>query len=446
MHVTPDPNELERDSMQQPLSRVDPEISRLIRAETARQGRTLEMIASENFVSEAILEASGSALTNKYAEGYPGRRYYGGCEFVDQIEALAQTRAKELFGAEHVNVQPHSGSQANSAVYMAALDPGDKILGMKLSHGGHLTHGHPLNFSGHFFEFMAYGVDRRRERLDYDALEALAVKERPKVIVAGASAYSRTIHFDRLADICRRSGAYLMADMAHIAGLVAADLHPSPVPHADFVTTTTHKTLRGPRSGLILCRDEHRKAIDRSVFPGLQGGPLLHIISAKAVALGEASTLSFRKYQKQVVANAKILAARIAESGFRIVAGGTDTHLFLVDCFSRGITGKEAEEMLEDAGITVNKNVVPFDVHPPLVTSGIRIGSPALTTRGMKEGEMELIGDWIGEILNNPHNEETRGRVRARVQELTGQFPLYESRVSREGTSNATPAPSNPGC
>ncbi len=432
MLITPEPNEAEDDVMQESLSRLDPEVARIVRAETARQAGTLEMIASENFVGEAILEACGSVFTNKYAEGYPGRRYYGGCEFVDDLERLAQTRARELFGAEHANVQPHSGTQANSAVYVAALNPGDKVLGMDLSHGGHLTHGHPLNFSGRFFDFVAYGVDRRRERIDYDALEALALREKPKMIVAGASAYSRTIHFDRMEEICRKAGAYLMTDIAHIAGLVAADLHPTPVPHADFVTTTTHKTLRGPRGGLILCRKEHQKAADRAVFPGLQGGPLVHIIAAKAVALKQAGTAAFREYQKQVLANASTLAERIAESGFRIVAGGTDNHLFVVDVFSRGITGRDAEKMLEDAGITVNKNVLPFDENPPLVTSGIRIGSPALTTRGMKQAEMELIGDWIGEILNNPADEKIRHRVKAQVQDLTGPFPLYESRLSQD--------------
>ena len=416
--------------MEKPLNQVDRKVADIIRAETIRQASTLEMIASENFVSESILEASGSVLTNKYAEGYPGNRYYGGCMFADQIESLAQARAKELFGAEHANVQPHSGSQANTAVYLATLNPGDKILGMGLSHGGHLTHGHPINFSGRFFNCITYGVDSVRERIDYDTIETLALKERPKIIVAGASNYSRTIHFDRFAEICRKSGAYLMADIAHIAGLVATGLHPSPIPHADFVTTTTHKTLRGPRSGLILCRNQYQKVVDKSVFPCLQGGPLVHIIAAKAVTFKQAKTSSFRKYQKQVITNAKTLAKKIAENGFRIVSGGTDNHLFTIDVFSHGITGKDAETLLEKTGITVNKNSLPFDVQPPMISSGIRIGSPALTTRGMKEPEMELIGDWISKILLKPNNKVMQQRIKGQIQELTQQFPLYKSRAS----------------
>ena len=435
MRSTVKSNELESESMKRPLSEVDPEVARIILDETARQADTLELIASENFVSEAILEACGSVLTNKYAEGYPGRRYYAGCKHVDRVERLACRRAMELFGAEHANVQLHSGSQANSAAYLAVLDPGDKILGMKLSHGGHLTHGHPLNFSGRFFEIVAYGVDRRDERIDYEQLESLALRERPKLIVAGASAYSRTIHFDRIAEICRKSGAYLMADIAHIAGLVAVGLHPSPVPVADFVTSTTHKTLQGPRGGLILCREEHRKSLDRLVFPGLQGGPLVHVIAAKAVAFKQAMTADFCDYQQQVVANARRLAASLADQGLRIVSGGTDIHMFLVDVARQGITGKEAQECLEEAGITVNKNTIPFDERPPMVTSGIRIGSPALTTRGMMEPEMQLVGEWIAQILNDPGNEPLRSRIKAQVRELTDQFPLYEWRLHRDGVS-----------
>ncbi len=419
--------------MKRPLREVDPEIARIIQDETARQAHTLELIASENFVSEAILEAFGSVFTNKYAEGYPGRRYYAGCTQADRAESLARRRAMDLFGAEHANVQPHSGTQANSATYLAVLRPGDKILGMNLSHGGHLTHGHPLNFSGRLFEVLSYGVDRRRECIDYDQLESLALRERPKMIVAGASAYSRTIHFDRMADIARKSGAYLMADIAHIAGLIAAGLHPSPVPVADFVTSTTHKTLRGPRGGLIMCPEEHRKAIDRLVFPGLQGGPLVHVIAAKAVAFKEAMTAEFCDYQKQIVANARTLATSLADQGLRIVSGGTDNHMFLVDVAALGITGKEAQERLEEAGITVNKNTIPFDEHPPMVTSGIRIGSPALTTRGMMEPEMKQIGEWIGQVLHDPGNERLRSGIRAQVRDLTSQFPLYERRLRTDG-------------
>ena len=425
----------DRELMKRPLSDIDPEVARMIQDETARQADTLELIASENFASEAILETCGSVLTNKYAEGYPGKRYYAGCEHVDRLERLARQRAMELFGAQHANVQPHSGTQANSAAYLALLEPGDKILGMNLSHGGHLSHGHPLNFSGRFFEVVPYGVDRKEERIDYDQLESLALRERPRMIVAGSSAYSRTIHFDRIADICRKTGAFLMADIAHIAGLVAAGLHPSPVPVADLITSTTHKTLRGPRGGLILCREEYRKSIDRQVFPGLQGGPLVHVIAAKAVAFKEAMTASFCDYQQQVVDNARTLAASIARQGLRIVSGGTDTHMFLVDVISRGITGRDAQESLEFAGITVNKNTIPFDEHPPVVTSGIRIGSPALTTRGMTEPEMEVIGEWIGQILSDPQNEPLRSRIRAQVRELAARFPLYEWRLHPDGVS-----------
>lgn len=413
------------------LSIADPEVAEAIANETRRQSETLELIASENFVSEAILEATGSVFTNKYAEGYPGRRYYGGCEFADRVESLAIERALELFGAEHANVQAHSGTQANIAAYLALLDPGDKILGMNLSHGGHLTHGHPLNFSGKFFEVVAYGVDRETERIDYEVLEALAQKEKPKLIVAGASAYSRIIHFDRMAEIARAAGAYLMVDIAHIAGLVAADLHPSPVPHADVVTSTTHKTLRGPRSGMILCRDEHKKAINRNVFPGTQGGPLVHVIAAKAVCFKEAMTPEFGHYQRQIVANARALAQSLSDRGYRIVSGGTDNHVFLVDVFStKGLTGKVAEAALEKASITVNKNTIPFDEHPPLVTSGIRIGTPALTTRGMTEAEMHQVGDWIADVLDDPENEQIQQRVGGEVRGLASRFPLYPERLS----------------
>ncbi len=415
--------------MNRSLFEVDPDVAAALRNETRRQAGTLEMIASENFVSEAVLEAVGSVFTNKYAEGYPGRRYYGGCEFVDVVEQLAIDRAKELFDADHANVQPHSGTQANIAAYLALLEPGDKILGMNLSHGGHLTHGHPLNFSGRFFEIVPYGVDPETETIDYDALAELAAREKPKLIVAGASAYSRIIRFDRLAQIAEATGAYLMVDIAHIAGLVVVGLHPSPVPHADIVTTTTHKTLRGPRGGLILCREEHRKMVNRNVFPGNQGGPLVHVIAGKAVCLKEAATPEFADYQKQVVRNAKVLAQVLAEQGFRIVSGGTDNHLFLVDVFSKGLTGKQAEALLETAGITVNKNTIPFDQHPPMTTSGIRVGTPALTTRGMKETEMHQIGTWMAEVLSRPDDEQVAGSVRQEVEKLVSRFPLYSERL-----------------
>ncbi|MEE8161443.1 MAG: serine hydroxymethyltransferase [Acidobacteriota bacterium] len=421
--------------MERPLHEVDPEIAETIVLETRRQAETLELIASENFVSEAVLEAMGSVFTNKYAEGYPGRRYYGGCQHVDVAEKLAIERAKKIFDAEHANVQPHSGSQANMAAYMAVLEPGDKILGMDLAHGGHLTHGHPLNFSGKLYQVSAYGVERDSEQIDYDAVAEVAQRERPKMIVCGASAYSRIIHFDRLAEIARQVDAYLMADIAHIAGMVAVGLHPNPVPHADFVTTTTHKTLRGPRGGLVLCKEEHKKALDRIVMPGIQGGPLVHIMAAKAVCLREAMSADFKRYQEQIIRNAGALAAKVQEEGFRIVSGGTDNHLFLVDVFSREITGKTAEEALEKAGITVNKNAIPFDTHRPLVTSGIRIGTPAVTTRKMKEEEMRQIGELIGRVLREVDNQQLQQEVFEEVKALTARFPLYAQRLSMAQSS-----------
>jgi glycine hydroxymethyltransferase len=417
--------------MNKPLREVDPDVAEAIQQEAKRQADTLELIASENFVSEAVLEATGSVFTNKYAEGYPGRRYYGGCEFADRVERLAIERACELFGAEHANVQPHSGTQANTAAYLAVLKPGDKILGMNLSHGGHLTHGHPLNFSGRFFEVAAYGVDRKTETIDYDVLEDLAKQEMPKMIVCGASAYSRTIHFDRIGEIAQKVGAYVMADIAHIAGLVAVGLHPSPVGHVDFVTSTTHKTLRGPRSGIVLCKAEHKKSLNRLVFPGIQGGPLVHVIAAKAVCLKEAMSPSFKQYQAQIIRNAKALSETLQEEGLRIVSGGTDNHVFLVDVFSTGITGKQAEKALEEASITVNKNTIPFDEHPPMVTSGIRVGTPALTTRGMAEDEMWQIGRWMARVLRDVENEGVRQQVRGEIKDLTRQFPLYTERQAR---------------
>ena len=421
--------------MDRPLHEVDPEIAETIVLETRRQAETLELIASENFVSEAVLEAMGSVFTNKYAEGYPGRRYYGGCQHVDVAENLAIERAKKIFDAEHANVQPHSGSQANMAAYMAVLEPGDKILGMDLAHGGHLTHGHPLNFSGKLYQVSAYGVDRESEQIDYDVVAEVAQRERPKMIVCGASAYSRIIQFDRLAEIARQVDAYLMADIAHIAGMVAVGLHPSPVPHADFVTTTTHKTLRGPRGGLVLCKEEHKKALDRIVMPGIQGGPLVHIIAAKAVCLQEAQSPDFKRYQEQIIRNAGALAAKVQEEGFRIVSGGTDNHVFLVDVFSKEITGKTAEEALEKAGITVNKNAIPFDTHRPLVTSGIRIGTPAVTTRAMKEAEMQQVGELIGKVLREVDNQQLQQEVFEEVKALTARFPLYAQRLSMSQSS-----------
>jgi len=416
--------------LERSLAFVDPQVSEAIDRETRRQANQLELIASENFVSEAVLEATGSVFTNKYAEGYPGRRYYGGCEFTDVVEQLAIDRAKQLFGAEHANVQPHSGTQANVAVYMTALKPGETILGMDLSHGGHLTHGHPLNFSGRMYDIVPYGVRKDTETIDYDALAELALENRPKLIVAGASAYPREIDFTRMGEIARQSGALLMADMAHTAGLVAVGEHPSPVPHCDFVTTTTHKTLRGPRGGMILCRKAHAKNLNRLLFPGTQGGPLVHVVAAKAVCLQEALQPDFSRYIRQVKRNASALAASILESGYRLVSGGTDTHLILVDVFSKGITGKRAELALDQAGITVNKNTIPFDPHPPLVTSGIRLGTPALTSRGMGESEMHLIGQWIGEVLDQVEDVEVQKKIRSRVRELSEQFPLYASRLA----------------
>jgi glycine hydroxymethyltransferase len=408
------------------LKAVDPDIHQAIADERGRQNFGLELIASENFVSRAVLEATGSVLTNKYAEGYPGRRYYGGCEFVDVVERLAIARAKELFGAEHVNVQPHSGTSANMAVYFSFLKPGDKLMGMDLSSGGHLTHGHPLSYSGRDFQVVAYGVDRESERIDYDAAERLAVAERPKLIVCGASAYSRVIDFARFREIADKAGALLMADIAHIAGLVAAGLHPSPIPHCHFVTTTTHKTLRGPRAGMVMCKEEFAKDLDRAVFPGIQGGPLMHVIAAKAVAFKEALSDDFRGYQAQIMANAKALSSRLAGLGFRIVSGGTDNHVFLLDVTKAGLTGKVAEKALDAAHITVNKNTIPYDPNPPLVASGIRIGTPALTTRGMKEPEMDLVGGFIGEILDAPEDAGVKESVKGKIRDLCERFPLYD--------------------
>ena len=404
------------------LEVVDPEIFNAIKGERIREETTLELIASENFTSLAVLEAQGSLLTNKYAEGYPKRRYYGGCQWVDVVEQLAIDRAKALFKAEHANVQPHSGSQANMAVYFAVLNPGDTVLGMNLSHGGHLTHGSPVNISGKYFKFVSYGVNPETETIDYDQVRDIARETKPKLIVAGASAYPRIIDFGKFSEIAKEVGALLMVDMAHIAGLVAAEIHPSPVPWAEFVTTTTHKTLRGPRSGLILCKSEYAKAIDKAIFPGTQGGPLMHIIAAKAVALKEAMTSEFRAYQNQIVKNAKVLAESLLENGFRLVSGGTDNHLMLVDVRPFGLTGKEAERLLEDIGITVNKNAIPFDPQPPTISSGIRIGTPAVTTRGMKESEMREIGDIIAKCLRKEEDKEVlKGRVRA----LCEAYPLF---------------------
>ena len=410
------------------MREVDPEIAQALDLEVDRQARTLELIASENFVSEAVLEALGSVMTNKYAEGLPGKRYYGGCEFVDIAENLAIERAKKLFGAEHANVQAHSGSQANQAVYMTVLKPGDTLLGMSLAHGGHLTHGHPLNFSGKMYKIVSYGVRKDTETVDYDELERLAQEHKPRLIVAGASAYPRILDFQRFAAIAKQSGALLMVDMAHIAGLIAADLHPSPIPHADFVTTTTHKTLRGPRGGAVFSKAQYAKELDKIVFPGIQGGPLMHVIAAKAVCFQEALQPEFREYQKQVVLNARTLADALAGNGFRIVSGGTDTHLALVDVFSKKVTGKQAQSALENAGITVNKNAIPFDTNPPMVASGIRIGTPAVTTRGLQEPQMELIAHWITEVLHNVEDESVQKRIRSQVEALTAKFPLYESR------------------
>lgn len=417
--------------MNKSLAEVDPEIAAAIADEERRLAYNLEMIASENFVSEAVLEAMGSVLTNKYAEGYPGKRYYGGCEFVDVAENIARERAKQIFGCEHVNVQPHSGSQANMAVYLSVLNYGDTILGMNLAHGGHLTHGHPLNFSGRSYKIVPYGVKADTEQIDYQELERLAHEHKPKMILCGASAYSRVIDFDLIGRIARDVGAYSMADIAHIAGLVAVGLHPSPVPHMDFVTTTTHKTLRGPRAGMVMCREQFQKELDRAVFPTVQGGPLMHVVAAKAVCFKEAMEASFRGYQIQVISNAKVLARELSSAGFRIVSGGTDNHLMLVDVFVRGLTGSQAEKALERAAITVNKNAIPFDTQPPMKASGIRIGTPALTTRGMKEEEMSLIAGLISEVLGDPENESLQGSVRSRVKELCERFPIYENRLIR---------------
>ncbi|PYV14478.1 MAG: serine hydroxymethyltransferase [Acidobacteria bacterium] len=416
--------------MNQSLFEVDPEVARAIAGETRRQNETLELIASENFVSEAVLEATGSVFTNKYAEGYPGKRYYGGCEFVDVVEELARVRAKKLFGAEHANVQPHSGTQANVAVYMTVCKPGDTILGMSLAHGGHLTHGHPLNFSGKMYRVVSYGVKADTETIDYDEMARLAEEHKPKLIICGASAYPRVIDFARIAGIARSVGARSMADIAHIAGLVITGLHPSPFPHMDYVTTTTHKTLRGPRAGMILCRAEFAKELDKVVFPGTQGGPLVHVIAAKAVCLHEAAQPEFARYQRSVVSNASRLARTLVEEGFRLVAGGTDNHLMLVDVFSRGITGKDAQEARERAHITVNKNAIPFDKNPPMVASGIRVGTPAVTTRGMQEGEMAAIGRLIARVLRAPADADVQRSVRQSVLALADRFPLYSKRLA----------------
>jgi glycine hydroxymethyltransferase len=407
------------------LISADPDIATQIENEIIRQHEGLEMIASENFVSRAVLEAAGTVFTNKYAEGYPGKRYYGGCEFADVVENIARDRAKQLFGAEHVNVQPHSGSQANAAAYMALLSPGDCVLGLDLAHGGHLTHGHKLNFSGKLYRIVGYQVRKDTETIDYDELEALAIREKPKMIIGGGSAYPRQFDFARMREIADKVGAYLVVDMAHFAGLVAGGAHPSPVPHAHVVTTTTHKTLRGPRSGLILCKQEFAAAVDRSVFPGQQGGPLMHIVAAKAVAFKEALDPQFAGYARQVVANAKVLAEALAAEGYRIISGGTDTHLMLVDVFQKGILGSEAENALGEAGITVNKNAIPYDTNPPMKPSGIRIGTPALTTRGMKEAEMRVIAGWIAQALDRRGDAGALRKIRGDVRDLAEQFPLY---------------------
>ena len=411
------------------LADIDPEVAKALRGEAQRQQRNLELIASENFVSEAVLEAVGSVLTNKYAEGYPGRRYYGGCEVVDVVEDLAIARAKELFGAEHANVQPHSGAQANMAVYFTLLKPGDTVLGPNLSHGGHLTAGSPVNYSGKFYSIVAYGVRKDTERIDLDQVRDLARQHRPKLIIAGGSAFPRAIDFGPFGDIAREVGAVLMADIAHPAGLVAAGLHPSPVGIADFVTTTTHKTLRGPRGGMVMCRAQHAQALDKTVMPGVQGGPLMHVIAGKAVAFREALTPGWRDYQKQIVKNAAALAAALIERGYRLVSGGTDTHLMLVDLTSRNITGKDAQEALDRAWITVNKNTVPFETKSPMVTSGIRIGTPAVTTRGMREADMVEIARLIDRVLSDLGSSAVEAKVRGEVQELTNRFPLYPERT-----------------
>jgi glycine hydroxymethyltransferase len=408
-----------------PLAIADPEIAAQIKNEVARQHEGLEMIASENFVSRAVLEAAGTVFTNKYAEGYPGKRYYGGCEYADVVENLARDRAKQLFGAEHANVQPHSGSQANAAAYMSILTEGDTILGLDLAHGGHLTHGHKLNFSGKLYRVVGYQVRKDTETVDYDELEAIALREKPKMIIGGGSAYPRFFDFVRMRAIADKVGAYLLIDMAHFAGLVAGGAHPSPVPHAHIVTTTTHKTLRGPRGGMILCTQELAAGVDRSVFPGQQGGPLVHIVAAKAVSFGEALQSEFAIYAKQIIANAKVLAEALAGEGYRIISGGTDTHLMLVDVFQKGMLGSEAEYALGEAGITVNKNAIPYDTNPPMKPSGIRIGTPALTTRGMKEPEMRTIAKWIASALEHRKDAGKLAGIRGQVLELAGKFPLY---------------------
>jgi glycine hydroxymethyltransferase len=408
---------------------VDPEIADIIRLETERQGSKLELIASENFVSPAVLEAAGSPLTNKYAEGYPGKRYYGGCEFVDRAESLAIGRAKQLFGADHVNVQPHSGAQANMAAYFAVLEHGDTILGLNLAHGGHLTHGSPVNFSGRLFKIVPYGVDRQTERIDMAEVRRLAREHRPKLIVTGGSAYPRRLDFAAFREVADEIGALLMADIAHPAGIIAAGLHPSPVPHCDLVTTTTHKTLRGPRGGMIMCKEAYAAAVNRSIFPGMQGGPLMHIIAAKAVAFQEALTPEFRAYQKQIVGNATALAEALLAHGFRLVSGGTDTHLMLVDLTIKGLTGKAAEAALDRAGITVNRNGIPFDARPPTVTSGIRVGTPALTTRGMREAEMRHVAGLLAEVLADVEDSSRQAHVAAQARELCAAFPLYRERL-----------------
>ena len=413
------------EKMARPLAEVDPEVYQAIQREVERQDSQLELIASENFTSEAVLEATGSVFTNKYAEGYPGKRYYGGCEFTDIVENLARDRAKKLFGAEYVNVQPHSGSQANQAAYQAVVTPGDTIMGLNLAHGGHLTHGHPLNFSGKTYHVIPYGVRKDDERIDYDEMERLAQEHKPKMIIAGGSAYPRIIEFARIRGIADSVGAIFLVDMAHIAGLVAAGLHPNPCQFADIVTSTTHKTLRGPRAGIILAKEKFGPAIDKAVFPGVQGGPLVHVLAAKAVCFLEALQPEFADYQRQVLANARALAGSVADAGFRVVSGGTDTHLMLVDVFSKGLRGKEAEKALDRARITVNKNAIPFDVNPPFNPSGIRLGSPAVTTRGFREAEMLEVGALIGEVLNHINDEAAIASVRARVGVLTQRFPLY---------------------
>ncbi len=416
------------------ISDVDPLVSEAIDDEVRRQTNGLELIASENFVSEAVLQAMGTVFTNKYAEGYPGKRYYGGCEFADVVEQLAIDRAKEIFGAEHANVQPHSGAQANMAVLLTACEHGDTILGMNLSHGGHLTHGHPLNFSGINYKVADYGVNRETEQIDYDELQKIAEEHKPKLLICGASAYPRTIDFSRIGEIAESVGAKVMADIAHIAGLVAVGLHPSPVPHCEFVTTTTHKTLRGPRGGLILCREEFAADLNKRVFPGVQGGPLVHIIAAKAVSFGEALREDFKAYQQQIVANASELAETLSSAGLRLVSGGTDNHLLLVDVFmdGKGITGKVAEKALDEVHITVNKNTIPFDTNKPFVASGIRIGTPALTTRGMKETEMKPIGEMIAAVIHEPESEQVKTRVRREVAEITAKFPMYPTRLKEK--------------